>query len=1170
QQRGPPEPAGQPKTEQGTVQDSLTFNHFDRINLSGGQDTTLCLGDTSYCLIPNIGGGFWTFNGVADSAFCFDPIVPDTFLVFYQIDSFACTFFDTVQIIVSDPPIVDAGPDLSVCPDDTLALSPVSGGGVWSGPWLVNDSLIVADSAGVYTLYYCFSDTSSNCGNCDSLALTVFPRHSVEAGPDLSFCLANVNETLPTPSPTGGLWSGAGITNPTLGLFNPSLVGLGSHIVYYIDTNANGCVGQDSLTISVIPITPADAGEDTTLCRNGALFPLSGTGDWSSTAPGFIAPATFDPGVASGTFDLVYTLFGGTSCEDRDTLQIIVVDTAFVDAGPDLDVCVDTSSFNLSGASPAGGIWSGNGIIDPITGLFDPSLVPVNQSTNLSYTYTDPITDCQSVDTRVITVRPLPAVNAGPDTLYCLVPAAQSLPTPSPAGGLWSGPGLLNANTGLIDPLAIGVNVVNFVYTYQDGFQCRNTDTVQVTIASPDSASIGLSDTSICVNDLAFALATFSPIGGDWFGAGFVAPNTYDPAQAGVGVDTLVYCVGSNTCRTCDTVLINVQAIPTVNAGNYANVCQLSDSVLLDQGTPVGGVWTGPQVVQVGLDYYFLPLLTGITNLTYTYTDPITDCSNNASTTIEVDTLPVVMIAGDSTYCLTPLDQALPAVNLGPGQWSGPGLVNTTTGIFNPTTVGTGSFPFIYEFIDANGCSDRDTAIITVIEPDSVSAGVNDTVCINEGAFTIGGFFPAPPNGSWTGNGISDPSNGIYDPALAGVGLDTLIYCVGAGSCLVCDTISILVEAIPPVAALPDSMCISDPAISLDDNGLAFGAVVPGVWSGPFVTQVGANSYTFGPAPVGTYTVIFTYIDSINTQGCINADTTVVRVDSLPVAAIAPLANACVGDNINFTNLSTDAVNYLWDFGVTPVQTSTQFAPSFAYADTGTYTVSLIAISAVGCADTTTQALFISEPPVPLFSSSLDTACAMPTPIPGLIGVGVDFVDMSNAAGGTYFWDYGGGVDVAGNSSSSNFTIPTIYFAQGADDTTYTISLTIGNYCDTITYSRTITVRPLPQVLFGPNQSTGCSPFCVDFNNASLGNASAFAWYADGLLFSNDSIPPQQCYFYQGIGDTTYTIRLIAQNACGADTAEHIITVLPNDVDAFFNIDQTQGCAPFTVTVSNL
>lgn len=1154
----------------GPFTDSLTFNHFDRINLSGGQDTTLCLGDTAYCLIPNIGGGFWTFNGMADSAFCFDPILPDTFEVYYQIDSFACTFFDTVRIIVSDPPIVDAGPDQSVCPDDTLFLSPATGGGVWSGPWLVGDSLIVADSAGVYTLYYCFSDTSSNCGNCDSLELTVFPRHMVEAGPDQTFCLANVDEALPTPIPTGGTWSGAGVTNPTLGLFNPSLVGLGTHTVYYTDTNANGCVGRDSLLVNVIPITPADAGEDTMLCRNGALFPLSGTGDWSSTAPGFIAPSAFDPTVASGSFALIYTLFAGTSCEDSDTLQITVVDTALVEAGPNLDVCIDTSSFNLTGAIPPAGIWSGNGIIDPVTGLFDPSLVPVNQAVSISYTFTDPTTDCQSVDIRTITVRPLPAVNAGSDTLYCLVPAPQLLPTASPANGFWSGPGLLNANTGLIDPLAIGINVVNFVYTFQDGFNCTNTDTVQVTIASPDSASVGFNDTSICVNDLTFALSSFTPAGGDWFGAGFVAPNSYDPAQAGVGVDTLVYCVGSNTCRTCDTTLINVQAIPVVNAGNYVNVCQFSDSVLLNQGTPAAGVWTGPQVVQVGPDFYFLPLVTGISNLTYTYTDPLTDCSNSASTTIEVDTLPLVLIAGDSTYCLTPLDQALPAVNLGPGQWSGPGLINATSGIFNPSTTGTGSFPFIYEFIDGNGCSDRDTVIITVIEPDSVSAGLNDTVCINEGAFPLAGFFPAPPNGNWTGDGITDPINGIFDPAQAGAGLDTLIYCVGAGSCLVCDTTTILVEPIPAVTALPDSMCISDPAISLDDNGLAFGQVASGVWTGPFVNQVGANSYTFGPAPVGTYTLIFSYIDSINTQGCINADTTFVRVDSLPVASIAPLANACVGDNINFTNLSIDATSYLWDFGVTPIQTSNQFEPNFTYSDPGTFTVTLIAISAVGCADTTSQTIFISEPPLPQFNSNVDTACAMPTPIMGLIGVGADFTDLSNPAGGTYFWDFGGGIDIAGNTSSTDPNVPTIYFAQGTDDTTYTVSLTISNYCDTVTFNRTITVQPLPQVLFGPNQSTGCSPFCVDFNNASLGNATTFAWYADGVLFSNDSIPPQQCYFYQGIGDTTYTIRLIAQNACGADTAEHIITVLPNDVDAFFNIDQTQGCAPFTVTVTNL
>ena len=53
---------------------------------------------------------------------------------------------------------------------------------------------------------------------------------------------------------------------------------------------------------------------------------------------------------------------------------------------------------------------------------------------------------------------------------------------------------------------------------------------------------------------------------------------------------------------------------------------------------------------------------------------------------------------------------------------------------------------------------------------------------------------------------------------------------------------------------------------------------------------------------------------------------------------------------VRFSNLSTFADNYVWDFG--DGETSTEFAPSHEFNATGTYTVHLIAYSIAGCTDT--------------------------------------------------------------------------------------------------------------------------------------------------------------------------------------------------------------------------
>lgn len=55
-------------------------------------------------------------------------------------------------------------------------------------------------------------------------------------------------------------------------------------------------------------------------------------------------------------------------------------------------------------------------------------------------------------------------------------------------------------------------------------------------------------------------------------------------------------------------------------------------------------------------------------------------------------------------------------------------------------------------------------------------------------------------------------------------------------------------------------------------------------------------------------------------------------------------------DSVIFRNESVGAVSYLWDFG--DGTTSTEFAPTHAYAAPGDYTITLVATSALGCTDT--------------------------------------------------------------------------------------------------------------------------------------------------------------------------------------------------------------------------
>lgn len=1179
----------------GSNSSSFSFTVYDAAQVSGGSDTSLCANDPTVCLTPAPAGGVWTLNGTNDSTGCLIFPGVGSYEVYYSYDTLGCSFVDTVDVAVNPLPTVDAGPPSAVCYGDTLLLSGASpAGGLWTGPGLVSANEFALDSAGTFVLTYTYQDGATGCVDSATRVITVNPLPTVNAGADLSLCLVNQDENLPTPSvtPTGGTftWSGNGVTDPANGLFNPTVAGLGPHEVILTYQDPSGCVSQDTLTVTVIPLAPPSiSATDSSLCQNEAPATLTGApvgGVWTP-GPGFVAPNQFDPsGLAGGSYPMIYTTGAGTSCAASDTLLMQVLDTTVVQAGADTFICASEDLYLPVGFSPAGGVWTGPGVINPVTGEIDLDLLTIGSTVTLTYTYLDSATGCSSQDQLQLTRQPLPTVSLPADTLYCFTPDTVQLPTPVSTGngGYWYGSvGLVDSVLGLFDPGLVGVDTVTLHYRDQDGF-CANEDSMQVYIRAAEPAFANQNDTALCVNATPLPLTNGFPVGGTWSGPGVsTGPGgtQFDPAVVGVGVHQLEYCFGVGSCQRCDTVTLTVNPLPTVDAGADFEVCQGEPAFYLAPGTPTAAgafTWTGPNVTTVAADsFFFDPSTPGSYPLTYTYTDA-NGCSNLDSLVITVNPLPTVNAGPDTTYCFTPDTQQLPVASFSPaggtGTWSGLGVVDASNGLFLPSLADTGAHVLTFCYVDGNGCVSCDSIQVFVIEPDSISAGPDTVVCFNEPPFVLAGFYPAT-GGTWTGPGIVNAGLGLFDPTAAGVGTHTLVYRTGAGSCAIFDSMQVTVQPLPSIDAQPDSLCISDLALPLT-TGTAFGAppAAPNTWAwiGSGVDTLSPTSYQFVPGllpagtnPIGVHPVVFAYTDSVNTIGCTAFDTTFVRVDSLPGAAFAPPSSFCTGDSVCLTNTSTDAVSYLWDFG--DGQTSTQANPCVQYADTGTFTITLIATAATGCSDTFSQTVFISEPPEPGFFVSVDTACAVPEIIPGLTGIEVFLTDTSNAAGGSYFWDFGGGVLANGDSTSTAVNPGAVYFAQDDSTLSYVITLSVFNFCDSVSVTDTVTVSPLPQAVFSPDFGTFCSPYTPQWSNPSVGEPDSFYWYVDDFtqLVSTDSLPTNITLTYDGDDDTTYTVIMVAVNECGRDTATQEITVLPNDVDAFFFVDQTSGCAPLNV-----
>ena len=142
-----------------------------------------------------------------------------------------------------------------------------------------------------------------------------------------------------------------------------------------------------------------------------------------------------------GSFDFIYS-FGTGNCLTSDSVTIIVNPLPNVSAGNDLAFCIDAGIQNLSG-SPSNGTWSGSAI--SINGDFNPASAGIGTHT-VYYSFVDTNT-CENIDSALITVNPLPIVNAGNDTTLCNQPGAVSF-TGLPSNGTWIWTGLHMSSNG--------------------------------------------------------------------------------------------------------------------------------------------------------------------------------------------------------------------------------------------------------------------------------------------------------------------------------------------------------------------------------------------------------------------------------------------------------------------------------------------------------------------------------------------------------------------------------------------------------------------------------------------------------------------------------------------------------------------------------------------------
>jgi gliding motility-associated-like protein len=226
----------------------------------------------------------------------------------------------------------------------------------------------------------------------------------------------------------------------------------------------NACVGT-SITFSIIvnPLPIVDAGLAQTVCA-GTPVTMQGSGaitySWDNGVTNNMA---FNP-TSTNTYTLTAT--DGNGCVNTDTVTVTVNPLPTVNAGTDQVFCIGTSTSLIASGSIGNNYTWSNGINDGV--LFTP---------NTTQTYTVTAIDgnnCQNTDQIIVTVNPLPAINAGADESICVGTNVILIGS----GGVsytWTN-GVNNGQS-----FAPGIGTNTYTVTGTDSNGCVNTDEITIT-----------------------------------------------------------------------------------------------------------------------------------------------------------------------------------------------------------------------------------------------------------------------------------------------------------------------------------------------------------------------------------------------------------------------------------------------------------------------------------------------------------------------------------------------------------------------------------------------------------------------------------------------------------------------------------------------------------------
>lgn len=428
----------------------------------------------------------------------------------------------------------------------------------------------------------------------------------------------------------------------------------GNFNVNLIVETAAGCQSTISHPVTVTAGPTVNAGPDVVVCQGTAV---------TLTAGGTASVNTWNNGVtngspfiqAPGSFNYILTGANG-SCIARDTMNLTVI-TKPTPSISTASYCQGSSATIDAGAGYDSYLWS-NGATTQ-TATFTTANNPISVTVTVA-------PSCSGTS-QTINVTENPNIVHDSTVTICQGQSATIFGVSHSAAGTFSQ--LNTAFTG-----------------------CDSTSNITLVVNSLPIIDAGISKT-ICAGD------TITLFGSG--GVTYTWNNGITNGQVFNLSGTTTYTVtgtDANGCINTDNVTITADPIPVMNAGLDKAIC-IGDSTFLNASGVTNFTWDNG----IQNNVYFTPVIT----MTYTVTGTsLTGCKGTDQVVVTVNYLPNIK-AKDTTVC----EGQVVALY-------GSGGVNYTwnNGIYNGTSFipALGTSMYTVTGTDANGCVNKDSAIVTV------------------------------------------------------------------------------------------------------------------------------------------------------------------------------------------------------------------------------------------------------------------------------------------------------------------------------------------------------------------------------------------------------------------------------------------------------------------------